>query len=295
MDNRAVAREKSLFQNNVVSFREISPGAFAVVIDNPPVNLVSQEVFAGLTAVKSFAEEAANGVRVLVFESANPEFFVSHVDLNVDLEVFNGARPDSGMSEPPDIVQQWPAFSHWLGTAPVVSFAVLRGRARGFGYEFAASMDMRFASRENTQLCLPEVGFGGFPGGGGLEWAQIHAGRARAMEFVLSSDDFDAETAERYGLVNRSIPDAELDDYVYRLARRIASFNPAAIAMVKSYLTKRQPIPRPEELIETSDAAMSLQSSDAAQVIITRIISKAGGIPFDYAAELDLPKLCDAD
>ncbi|HWG64005.1 MAG TPA: enoyl-CoA hydratase/isomerase family protein [Streptosporangiaceae bacterium] len=294
VENAAVSKN-SLIQNQAVRLREISPGAFAVVIDNPPVNLVTQEVFAGLTAVKSFAEESPHDVRVLVFESANPEFFVSHVDLNVDLEAFNDPRPGSGMSEPSDIVQQWPAFSYWLGTAPVVSIAVLRGRARGFGYEFAASMDMRFASLENTQLCLPEVGFGGFPGGGGLEWAQIHAGRARAMEFVLSSDDFDADTAERYGLVNRSIPQAELDDYVYRLARRIASFNPAAIAMVKSYLTQRRPIPLPEELAETSDAAMGLQSSDAAQVIITRIISKAGGIPFDYAAELDLPKLCDAD
>jgi enoyl-CoA hydratase/carnithine racemase len=140
-----------------------------------------------------------------------------------------------------------------------------------------------------------EVGFGAFPGGGGLEWAQAHAGRARAMEFVLSSDDFDADTAELYGLVNRSIPDAELDEYVYKLARRISSFNPASIDMVKSYLTKRLPVPLPDELADTSSAAMGLQFSAAAQEIIGRRISRAGGVPFSYAAELDLPRLCDVD
>jgi enoyl-CoA hydratase/carnithine racemase len=113
------------------------------------------------------------------------------------------------------------------------------------------------------------------------------------MEFVLSSDDFDADTAELYGLVNRSIPDAELDAYVYRLARRIASFNPAAIAMVKSYLTKRQAIPLPADLADIGAAAGSLLSTDAGQAVVGRIMAKAGGVPFDYQTELDLPKLCD--
>jgi enoyl-CoA hydratase/carnithine racemase len=292
MEN-AAAPEYSLIQNEVVRLREVSPGCFSVVIDNPPVNLVSQQVFAGLQSVRTFAGDPSHDVRVLVFESANPEFFAAHVDL--DMDPGHEPGPHSGLSEPPEILREWPAFSYWLGTAPVVSIAILRGRIRAFGSEFALSVDMRFASKENTRLCVPEVGFGAFPGGGGLEWAQIHAGRARALEFVLSSEDFDADTAELYGLVNRSIPDAGLEDHVYRLARRIASFNPAAIAMAKSYLTKRQPIPLPEELADTSAAAMGLQSSGAAQEIIARLIAKAGGIPFSYTAELDLPKLCDVD
>jgi len=266
-----------------------------MLIDNPPVNLIDPQVFAGLLAVMAYAEDPTHDVRVLVIESANPDFFVAHMDLSVDLAALDAAGSDSGMPGPAEIAQQWAALSHWLSTAPVVSIAILRGRARGIGYTLAATVDMRFASRENTRLCLPEVGFGAIPDGGGLEWAQLQAGRARAMEFVLSADDFDGDTAERYGLVNRSIPDAELDDYVFRLARRIASFNPAAIALVKSYLTKRQPIPRPEDLLETSAAAMSLPSSEAGQAIIGRILAKAGGLPFDYAVELDLPRLCDAD
>src|SRR5882672_10988237 len=246
MNNFGRSKE-SLIQNDAVRLHEMSAGCFAVVIDNPPFNLVDSQVFAGLQSVRSFSEDSANDVSVLVFESANPEFFINHVGLDIS---------DDRVSEPMVIHQEWPAFSHWLSSSPVVTLAILRGRARGFGCEFALSADMRFASKENTRIAMLEVGFGALPGGGGLEWSQLLAGRARAMEFVLSSDDFDADTAELYGLVNRSIPDAELDAYVYKLARRIASFNPAAVAMAKSYLTKRQPIPLPEELADTSAAAM---------------------------------------
>jgi enoyl-CoA hydratase/carnithine racemase len=290
MKNADTSKE-SLIRHEVVRLREISEGCFAVVIDNPPFNLVDSRVFSGLQSVKTFAENAANDVRVLVFESANPEFFINHVSLVVSDQP--GSHGD--VSEPMEILRGWPSFGHWLGSSPVVTIVNLRGRARGFGAEFAVSADMRFASKENARLCMLEVGFGALPGGGGLEWSQLLAGRARAMEFVLSSDDFDADTLERYGLVNRSIPDAELDASVYRLARRIASFNPAAVAMVKSYLTKRQPIPLPADLADTSAAAGSLLSTDAGQAIVARLIARAGGSPFGYEVELDLPKLCDMD
>jgi enoyl-CoA hydratase/carnithine racemase len=285
------ASKDSLINNAVVHLRKISPGCFAAVIDNPPFNVIGSQVFAGLKAVKSFAEDSANDVRVLVFESANPEFFGAHLDLAPAAE----GSSDHAVSEPVDILQEWPAFSYWLGTAPVVSIALVRGRARGFGFAFVAAADMRFASKENTRLCLPEVGFGAFPGGGGIEWAQLHAGRARAMEFLLSSDDLDADTAELYGLVNRSIPDAELDDHVYQLARRIASFTPASIAAVKDQLAKLQPIPLPEEMAETIAMAGKLQSSDEAMAVAVRLMGKAGGLPFSHAVELDLPRLCDTD
>jgi enoyl-CoA hydratase/carnithine racemase len=294
MENVAASKD-SLIQSEVVSLRQVSPGCFAVVIDNPPYNLIDAHVFAALLAVKAFAEDSANEVRVLVFESANPEFFVAHMDLAVDMAVFDAPGSHSDLPGPEEIAKAWADLSHWLGTAPVVSIAILRGRARGVGFTLAATLDMRFASKENTLLCLPEVGFGGIPDGGGLEWAQLQAGRARAMEFVLGADDLDADTAELYGLVNRSIPDAELDDYVCKLARRIASFNPAAVAMAKSFLTKRMPIPLPDELADTSVAGMSLHSSAAAGASIARIMAKAGGMPFSRAVELELPRLCDPD
>ena len=283
--------EESLLQSKVVRLYEVSTGCFTVVIDNPPYNLVDSHVFAGLQAVKSFAEDPANDVRVFVFKSANPEFFLNHIGLVISDQ--DGSVGE--VSEPLDIMQGWPAFSHWLSSSPVVTIVILRGRAWGFGGEFALSADMRFASKENTRLCMLEVGFGALPGGGGLEWSQLLAGRARAMEFVLSSDDLDADTLELYGLVNRSLPDTELDAYVDKLARRIASFNPAAVAMAKSHLTKRQPIPGPADLMDASAAAGSLLSTEAGQAVVVRLMTKAGGSPFSHEVELDLPKLCDVD
>lgn len=290
MENVAAVKD-SLIRNESVRLRELCAGCFVAVIDKPPFNVIDSEVFAGLKAVKSFADDSANDVRVLIFESANPEFFGAHLDL----APVDGGGAEHDVSEPLDILQEWPAFSYWLSTSPVVSIAIVRGRARGFAMAFAAAADMRFASRQNARLCLPEVGFGAFPGGGGIEWVQLHAGRARAMEFLLSSDDLDADTAELYGLVNRSIPDAELDEFVYKLGRRIASFNPASIAEVKGYLTKLLPIPLPQEMAESLAMAGKLQSSDAAQAVAVRLITKAGGLPFSRAVELELPKLCDAD
>ena len=278
--------EISLLQSELVRLFEVSSGYFRVVIDNPPYNLVDSAVFAGLQAVKSFAEDPANGVRVLAFTSATPEFFLNHIGLEMT---------DHGVSEPLEIMQGWPGLSEWLSSSPVVTIVTLRGRAWGFGGEFALSADMRFASKENTRLCMLEVGFGALPGGGGLEWSQFLAGRARAMEFVLSSDDLDADTLELYGLVNRSIPDSELDGFVDKLARRIASFNPAGVAMAKSYLTKRRPIPGPADLLDTGAAAGSLLSTEAGQAAVGRLMVKAGGAPFSREVELDLPGLCDVD
>jgi enoyl-CoA hydratase/carnithine racemase len=284
--NAPATSEKSLLSNEVVQLYEVSSGYFTVVIDNPPYNLVDSQVFAGLQAVKTFAEDPANDVRVCVFTSANPEFFLNHIGLEIT---------DHGVSEPVEIMQGWPSLSEWLSSSPVVTIVTLRGRAWGFGGEFALSADMRFASKENTRLCMLEVGFGALPGGGGLEWSQFLAGRARSMEFVLSSDDLDADTLELYGLVNRSIPDTELDAFVDKLARRIASFNPAGVAMAKSYLTKRRPIPGPADLLDTGAAAGSLLSTEAGQVAIGRLMVKAGGAPFSREVELDLPGLCDVD
>jgi len=166
MEN-AAASTTSLIQNEVVHLREVSPGCFAVTDRQSTVNLIDPQVFAGLLAVQAFAEDPAHGVRVLVLESANPDFFVAHMDLSVDLEAINDAGSDSGRPGPAEIAQQWASLSHWLSTAPVVSIAILRGRARGVGYTLAATVDMRFASKENTRLCLPEVAFGALRTGEG--------------------------------------------------------------------------------------------------------------------------------
>jgi enoyl-CoA hydratase/carnithine racemase len=125
-----------------------------------------------------------------------------------------------------------------LSKSPVVSIAKIRGRVRGASSEFVLACDMRFASRENTFLGQPEVGVGVTPGGGGTERLPLLVGRGRALEIILSANDFDGDTAERYGYVNRALPDNELDPFVDALARRIASFDRRAIAAAKNLVNQ---------------------------------------------------------
>src|SRR5258706_13106186 len=114
--------------------------------------------------------------------------------------------------------------------------AVIRGRARGGGSEFALACDLRFASREKAIFGQPEVGFGLIAGGGALARLPLLVGRARAIEITLGGDDFDAETAERYGWINRAIPGAELDGFGANFVRRVLSFCSQAVNATKSIL-----------------------------------------------------------
>jgi enoyl-CoA hydratase/carnithine racemase len=136
-----------------------------------------------------------------------------------------------------------------LTKSPVASIAKIRGCVRGGSSEFVLACDMRFASRENTRIGHPEVGVGVHPGGGGTERLPHLVGRGRALEIVLSANDFDGDTAERYGYVNRSLPDAELDSFVDALARRIASFDRAAIATAKR-LVNEVSLPSADRLLD---------------------------------------------
>src|SRR5262249_4320442 len=157
-------------------------------------------------------------VKVIVFQSANPEFFVAHLDLSNAAEI----RPSS--------FAPWFHFVLRLSSMPVVSIAKIRGRTRGIGNEFVLACDMRFASRETAVFGNPEVGVGLVPGGGALEWLPRLVGRSRALEFLLSGDDFNADIAERYGWVNRTLEDEELDSFVGALVTRLASFDREALS-----------------------------------------------------------------
>jgi enoyl-CoA hydratase/carnithine racemase len=125
-----------------------------------------------------------------------------------------------------------------------VSIAKVRGRTRGIGNEFVLACDMRFASRQSALFGNPEIGVGLVPGGGALEWLPRLVGRSRALEIVLSGDDFDADIAERYGWVNRTLDDDDLDSFVDTLVRRLASFDRETLAAAKASsigLGRRQP------------------------------------------------------
>ena len=271
----------SLIDSQVVLVSQIVPGYLQAVLDNPPFNLVDSRVFSGLLGLQEYVEDPRHGVKVVVLESANPDFFVAHLDLG---PMMAGNR--AGLR---DLKEHWPSFSTWLHGSPAVTIAKVRGRARGIGNELVIACDLRFASQEKTRLCQVEVGFGEVPGGGGLEWLPRHLGRARALEVILAADDFDADTAERYGWINRALPDIELDAYVDRIARRIASFDATALATAKSLVDQRLEPPTEEELQESFETILQLAAGDASQRIRARLLAKAGGSL--AARELDLPSL----
>ena len=208
---------------------EETPAYWRVVFDNPPLNIMDADMFEGLQDLLGRMDTSPN-LRV-VFESANPDFYLAH------FEVKDTARTLTLLQTvgPTGLPSLLDTFVR-LTKSPVVSIAKIRGRARGVSSEFLLACDMRFASRENTALAQVEVGSGVHPGGGGTERLPPLVGRGRALEIVLGSNDFDGETAERYGYVNRALPDKELDGFVDALARRVASFDRRPIAAAKKLI-----------------------------------------------------------
>ena len=211
--------------------------------------------------------EADPSVKVVVFQSANPEFFIAHLD------VYKAA-------ERPEVLGLWRDFVLRLSSAPVVSIAKIRGRTRGIGNEFVLACDMRFASRQSALFGQPEIGTGLVPGGGALEWLPRLVGRSRALEIVLSSDDFDADIAERYGWVNRTLDDDHLDLFVDTLARRLASFDRETLAAAKAQIN-RFGTPTAAELQSSNDLIFPLLALPSAQARGAKI--RAGyGVPGDF-------------
>src|SRR5260221_2669643 len=206
------------------------PAYWRVVFDYPPFNIVDADIFESLQDLLIRMDTSQN-LRVVVFESAIPDFYLAHFDLTGKIGNITTAVGSSGL---PILIDTFVR----LTTSSVVSIARIRGCVRGVSSEFVLACDMRFASRENTRLGQPEVGVGLHPGGGGAERLPLLVGRGRALEIVLGANDFDGDTAERYGYVNRALPDAELDDFVDVLARRIASFDRRSIAAAKNLINQ---------------------------------------------------------
>jgi enoyl-CoA hydratase/carnithine racemase len=212
-----------------------------VVFDYPPFNIVDATIFESLQDLLTRMDSSPS-LRVVVFESAVPEFYLAHFDLTGKTGNITTAVGRSGLPIQVDTFVR-------LTKSPVVSIAKIRGCVRGVSSEFVLACDMRFASRENTRLGQPEVGVGVHPGGGGTERLPHLVGRGRALEIILGANDFDGDTAEQYGYVNRAIPDAELDDFVDALARRIASFDRRAIAAAKN-LVNQISLPSADRLLD---------------------------------------------
>ena len=240
-----------------IRLTRLSSAYWRVTIDNPPLNVMGPQF------VREFREiiagvEADEEVRVLVFESAVDGFFLNHSDFLADMKDL------TGMPQGPTGLEAWPDILVRLTRAPVVSIAMIRGRATGNGSELALACDMSFASREKALLSQWEVGVGLVAGGGPMARLPRQMGRQRALEVLLSSNDIGGDLAEAYGYVNRSLPDGELDGFVDTLARRIASFDKWAIANTKR-LVNAASLPPDVEIAAGWDTCMASIPGPAAQ------------------------------
>ena len=243
------------------------PGRWTITFSNPPINMFLPETIVELGALITDLE-ADPSVKVVVFQSANPEFFVAHLDV-------------AKAAAQPGVLDLWRNFVLRLPSAPVVSIAKIRGRTRGIGNEFGLACDMRFASRQNALFGNPEVGVGLIPGGGALEWLPRLVGRSRALEFVLSADDFDADVAERYGWVNRALDDDDLDSFVETLVRRLISFDREVLAAAKTQLN-RFGTPTAAELQSSNDMIFPMLTWPSAQARRTKLRDIGYGVRSDF-------------
>ena len=209
-----------------IGLKKVSPTYWRIIMNNPPLNLMGPEFVLQFRDIMT-AIESDEQLKVVVFESAVEGFFLNHSDFNVDLEEL------TRIPQGPTGLESWPDILVRLQRVPVVSIALIRGRATGNGSELALACDMSFASREKTRLSQWEVGVGMVAGGGPMARLPRLIGRGRAMEVLLGSDDIGGDLAQAYGYVNRSLADAELDGFVEALATRIASFDKWAISNTK--------------------------------------------------------------
>jgi enoyl-CoA hydratase/carnithine racemase len=259
---------------------EETPAYWRVVFDYPPFNILDAAIFEGLQDLL-VRMDTSESLRVVVFESAIPDFYLAHFDLTGKTGNITTAVGRSGL---PILIDTFVR----LTKSPAISIAKIRGCVRGGSSEFVLACDMRFASRENTRLGQPEVGVGVHPGGGGTERLPHLVGRGRALEIVLGADDFDGDTAERYGYVNRALPDAELDEFVDALARRIASFDRRAIVAAKN-LINQVSLPSADPLLDALNSFQNALTWPEAQQRIQALLDR--GLQQDIDFEKRWPEV----
>jgi enoyl-CoA hydratase/carnithine racemase len=251
----------------------VSPNFSRITIDNPPLNLMGPKFVLQFRDIIAMLESDEQ-VRVVTFESAVEGFFLNHSDFLAKLEDL------TNIPQGPTGLEAWPDILVRLTHLPVVSIALIRGRATGNGSELALACDMSFASLEKAILSQWEVGVGLVAGGGPMARLPQLIGRARALEVLLSSDDIRGDQAERIGYVNRALPDAELDGFVEALATRIASFDKWAIANTKR-LVNAASLPPDVELAAGWDACISSLGRSAAQERIKALMQQGFHKPGD--------------
>jgi enoyl-CoA hydratase/carnithine racemase len=259
-------------EQSTIHYERTSPQVAKITFANPPVNLIVGESVLRLTEI---VEELANDpdIQVVVFDSATPDFFYNHFDLAADFPTPEGE----------DAVPVWTDLVLKLSKAPYITIAAIRGRTRGGGNELALALDLRYASREKAIFGQPEVGSGLLPGGGGTERLPRTIGRDRALEVILTSDDYDADTAERWGWITRALPDSELDAFVDTIVARLASFDRTSLASAKAQVNRASLPPDADLVAAYGEFARSLTLPGfLTRAAGTQAIVEQAGIDFEY-------------
>lgn len=247
-----------------IKLTRVTPEYWRVTFHNPPFNIYGPETMPQLNEVITAIESDPKLV-VVVFDSDVPDFFLTHYDfvpaLSDTTSLPNGP---TGLPPLPDMLVR-------LSKAPVVSIVSIRGRATGVGSELSLASDMRFASREKAILSQWEIGAALVPGGGPMARLPRLMGRGRALEVLLTGNDINGELAERYGYVNRALPDAELDKFVDTMARRIARFDKQSIADIKK-LVDASSLPPNEAIASEWEGFIGSVQRPAAQARIKQLM-----------------------
>lgn len=257
----------------------VTPSYWRVTIDHPPFNIFGPESIGQLNDVITQVENDP-ALKVVVFDSAVPGFFLTHYDFLPPLDRTTSLPPGrTGLPPLTDMLVR-------LSRSPVVSIVSIRGRATGVGSELSLASDMRFASREKAVLSQFEIGAGFVPGGGPMARLPRLVGRGRALEILLSGNDIGGDLAERYGYINRALPDAELDRFVDTLARRIATFDKQSLSEIKAKVNDAS-LPPDAVLAAEWEAFIASVQRPAAQRNIKRLLDL--GLQKNPEVEINLP------
>jgi len=250
---------------------DVAEGVARATIDHPPINLMTLPLFGEL---RGLAEQIDGDpdVRVLVLRSANPDFFIAHFDVEALLGFPIAGEPERTADN------VFHAMCERYRTMDVVTIAQIEGRVGGGGSELVSAFDMRFGVLGRTVVNQMEVPIGILPGGGGTQRLPRMIGRGRALEVVLGGIDLDAETAERWGYLNRALAHDEVGAYVDSLASRIAGFPPEAVRLAKRSVDCAA-LPLEEGLVEEAYLFAKLMRTDDAQRSMRRFLALGGQTP----------------
>ncbi len=237
-------------------------------VNNPPINLITMALFGELARLAEELE-ADPAALVFVLKSADPDFFLAHFDVAALIAMADAPAP------PTDDANAYHAMCHRFRTMNKVTIAQIEGRVGGGGAELSMNFDMRFGVIGKTVISQMEVPIGILPGGTGTQNLPRLVGRARAMEIILGGIDVDAETAERWGWLNRALPANAIDAHVDALARRIASFPADAVRLAKQSVNSAT-LPMAEGCQQEADLFQTLLFSNPARHAMRRFLELGG-------------------